>query len=134
MLLRPAVRYQARLMGRLTIGDPLDFVWVESLLDKYKLLEINIPTATSDAETERIGELGMQLGQCEDYFDTIEPMAQALAGGLSLEGAGEALSIGAAAAYLSTSYGTRWTRTCTRDPPIAATCCDRKASVSETRS
>lgn len=105
VLLRPAVRYQARLMGRLTIGDPLDFVWVESLLDKYKLLEINIPTRTSDAETERIGELGMQLGQCEDYFDTIEPMAQALAGGLSLEGAGEALSIGAAAAYLSTSYG-----------------------------
>ena len=32
-------------------------------------------------------------------------MAKALADGLSLEGAGEALSIGAAAAYLSTSYG-----------------------------
>lgn len=104
-LLRPAVRYQARLMPALIIGDPLDFEWVEGLLDEYKLLGMDIPTASSNAESEKIGELGMRLGRCENYFDTIEPMAEALAGGLSLEGAGEALSIGVAAAYLSTSYG-----------------------------
>ena len=105
IMLRPAVRYQARLMPALYIGDPLDFEWVEGLLEEYKLLEIDIPTTSSGAETERIGELGMTLAHYANYFDTIEPIAKALADGLSLEGAGEAISIGAAASYLSTSYG-----------------------------
>ena len=47
----------------------------------------------------------MRMGRTKNYLDNIEPIAEALADGLSLEGAGEALSIGAAAAYLSTSYG-----------------------------
>ena len=47
----------------------------------------------------------MAMGRNKNYLDNIEPIARALASGLSLQGAGEALSIGAAAAYLSTSYG-----------------------------
>lgn len=105
LLFRPAVRYQARRGSRIGIGKPLDVDWVEGLLEDYKLLEIDIPARSSAAETDRIGELGMRLGTARHYFDTIEPMAEALASGLSIEGAGEALSIGAAAAYLSTSYG-----------------------------
>ena len=105
VLLRPAVRYQARRQAPLSLGETLDFETVEVLLKDYKLLEIDIPTRSSAEESERIGELGMRMGASKNYFDTIEPMAAALAGGLSLEGAGEALSIGAAAAYLSTSYG-----------------------------
>lgn len=105
VLFRPAVRYQARRMNRLTVGKPLDYKWVESLLDEYKLLELDIPEHSSASETDRIGELGRRLGRVKHYFDTIEPMAQALATGMSLEGVGEALSIGAATAYLSSSYG-----------------------------
>lgn len=105
VLFRPAVRYQARRGSRIGVREPLDFDWVKGLLETYKLLEIDIPTRSSVAESDRIGELGMRLGASKDYFETIEPMAEALANGLSLEGAGEALSIGAAAAYLSTSYG-----------------------------
>jgi len=66
---------------------------------------MDILTNSSAAETERIGELGMERAQYASYFDTIEPIARALADGLSLEGVGEAVSIGAAASYLSTSYG-----------------------------
>ncbi|MCZ6890503.1 MAG: hypothetical protein O7H39_18595 [Gammaproteobacteria bacterium] len=105
VLFRPAVRFQARRGSRIGVGSPLDYDWVEGLLEDHKLLEIDIPTQSSPGESDRIGELGMHLGASKSYFDTIEPMAEALAGGLSLQGAGEALSIGAAAAYLSTSYG-----------------------------
>ena len=105
VLFRPAVRFQARTQTALVRMEPLEFEAVRALLKDYRLLEIDIPTASSAAETERIGELGMRMGAIRNYQDTLEPMAEALAGGLSLEGAGEALSIGAAAAYLSTSYG-----------------------------
>ena len=101
---RPAVRYQARRGSRL-IRNGYDFAQVEALIDEYKLLDREIPATTSADETARIGELGLQMGRNKNYLDNMEPMAQALAEGLSLEGAGEALSVGAAAAYISTSYG-----------------------------
>ena len=82
-----------------------DFAEVEALLDTYKLLEIDIQEESTPAETTRIGELGLQMGRTKKYLGNIELMAEALASGLSLEGAGEALSIGSEAAYLSTSYG-----------------------------
>ena len=108
VLFRPAVRYQARSAAQLPdIGmiRLLDYPGVQALLDDYKLLEIDIPTQSSEAETELIGELGRQIGMSKNYFETIEPLAKALADGLSLEGAGEVLSYGSALAYLSTSYG-----------------------------
>ncbi|MFQ5934699.1 MAG: hypothetical protein ACE5KI_08670, partial [Dehalococcoidia bacterium] len=104
-LMRPAVRYLARNPSPLGVEKPLDFSTVEALLDEYRLLEIDIPLHSTDRETEAIGELGARIGSSRDYYDTLEPIARALADGLSLEGAGEALSIGAATAYLSTSYG-----------------------------
>ena len=103
-LFRPAVRYQARRGARL-IRNGYDFAQVEALIDEYKLLDREIPATTTADETARIGELGLQMGRNKNYLDNMEPMAQALAEGLSLEGAGEALSVGAAAAYISTSYG-----------------------------
>ena len=101
---RPAVRYQARRAMRL-IRNEYDFKQVEALIDEFKLLDIDIPTASHAGETERIGELGLAMGRNKNYLDNMAPMAEALASGLSLEGAGEALSVGAAAAYISTSYG-----------------------------
>ena len=104
VVFRPAVRYQARRASRL-IRNSYDFAQVEALIDEYKLLEVDIQPRSNPGETQRIGALGMQMGRNKNYLDNMEPMAQALATGLSLEGAGEALSIGAAAAYICTSYG-----------------------------
>ena len=104
VVFRPAVRYQARRASRL-IRNSYDFAQVEALIDEYKLLDVDIPPRSNPGETQRIGELGMQMGRNKNYLDNMAPMAQALAEGLSLEGAGEALSIGAAAAYICTSYG-----------------------------
>lgn len=104
VLMRPAVRYQARKPSRL-LPKQFDFEQVEALLTEHKLLDIDIPETSSAAETNRIGELGMAMGRNKNYLDNIEPIAIALASGMSLQGVGEALSIGAAAAYLSTSYG-----------------------------
>ena len=105
VLMRPMVRYQARNPFIEPVRESLDFSVVEGLLDKYRLLEIDIPDHTTDRETDAIGELSASIGACHDYADTIELMAKALGDGLSLEGTGEALSIGAATIYLSTSYG-----------------------------
>jgi hypothetical protein len=105
VLMRVVVRYQARNPFSLSRGGEQVYATAEALLDEYLLLEKNIPMNTSDRETEAIGELGAKIGACNDYRDALEPMARALADGLSLEGAGEALSIGASTAYLRSSYG-----------------------------
>ncbi len=104
VLFRPALRYQARRASRL-IRNSYNYADVEALMDEYKLLEREIPLMSHSAELGRIGEVGFMMGRSKNYLDNIELLAEALAGGLSLQGAGEALSIGAAAAYLSTSYG-----------------------------
>lgn len=104
VVFRPAVRYQARRPSRL-IRNSYDFAQVEALIEEYKLLAIDIPLPSGPGETQRIGELGLDMGRSKNYLENMERLARALAEGLSLEGAGEALSIGAAAAYISTSYG-----------------------------
>ena len=105
VLMRPVVRYQARNPFALRAGGTIDFSAVEALLDEYKLLEIDIPPCTSEKETGAIGELASQIAACYQHLETIDPIAKALANGMSMEGAGEALSIGAATIYLSSSYG-----------------------------
>jgi hypothetical protein len=51
---------------------------------------------TGDEETETIGRVGSVIGQCSDFADIPVAISKALAEGLSMQGAGEALSIGAA--------------------------------------
>ncbi len=104
VLFRPVVRCQARRAPRL-LRNNYDFDDVQELVKEYKLLEKGVPAQPTQDESGLILELGMTLGKNKNYLDNIEPMARAMADGLSLQGAGEALSIGAAAAYLSTSYG-----------------------------
>ncbi len=104
-LFRPAIRYQARQKAALVSALSIDFGQLETLLDDYSLLEKPPADTPETDESEHIGALGMQMGLNKNYLDNIELMAKALAEGLSLQGAGEALSIGSALAYLSTSYG-----------------------------
>lgn len=56
-------------------------------------------------ETRAIGRLGEAIGQCDVYAEIPRMLGQALADGLSLEGTGEALSIGAAGLFLRSLTG-----------------------------
>ena len=106
VLMRPVVRYMARQpFAFYELRDNLQYNLIEEALGKYKLLEIDIPPNTSDRETEVIGELAHQIGARKDFSEIAELIAQALSKGLSLEGAGEALSIGAALVFLCSNYG-----------------------------
>ena len=104
-LFRPAVRYHARPHTHLVADLRYDFAVLEDLVRDYKLLEGSNAEKSNAGEAQAIGELGERMGANKNYYDNVELMAKALADGLSLEGAGEALSIGSALAYLSTSYG-----------------------------
>jgi hypothetical protein len=99
VLMRGPVRYTARFPA------PRLMVDVESLIEKHQLLNRVIPQRSSEAETAKIGEVGEAIGRCSDYNQIPVMMAEALADGLSLEGAGEALSIGAAGLFLRSLTG-----------------------------
>jgi len=60
---------------------------------------------SGEDETAAIGELGEAIGRVDVFADIPVLMADALVGGLSLEGAGEALSIGAAALFMRSLGG-----------------------------
>jgi hypothetical protein len=99
VLMRPAVRYVTRFPTARAIPE------IDTLLEKYQLLTCVIRQHTGDDETATIGQLGEAIGRCDNYNDIPVLMAEALAGGLSLEGAGEALSIGAAGLFLRSLTG-----------------------------
>ena len=103
-LFRPPVRCQARRAPRL-MRNGYEFSDVEAMIDEYKLLEIGIQEESNDGEKGAIWDLAMTIGHCKEYLATIDLLGSALRDGMSLEGAGQALSLGAAAAYISTSYG-----------------------------
>ena len=98
-LMRPAVRYVTRYP--ISPGVPE----IEALLDEYQLLTRPLRQQTGDDETPAIGRLGEAIGQCNIFADIPVMLAKALADGLSLEGAGEALSIGAAGLFLRSLTG-----------------------------
>src|SRR5438105_787039 len=99
VLMRPAVRYVSRYP--LSPGVPE----IEALLDEYQLLTRPLRQRTGDDETTAIGRLGEAIGQCSVFADIPVMLAKALADGLSLEGTGEALSIGAAGLFLRSLTG-----------------------------
>ena len=105
MLLRPVVRYQARHPIDLSGGPSFDPVTLERTIEAHRLLEIEITHETSEAETDQVGRLGQAIGSNADFFSHMELIAQALGAGLSLKGAGEALSIGASTVFASSTYG-----------------------------
>ena len=99
VLMRPAVRYVSR------FPTPPALPEIEPLLDEYQLLQRPLRPHTGEDETATIGRLGEAIGQCNVYAEIPKMLAQALADGLSLEGAGEALSIGAASLFLRSLTG-----------------------------
>jgi hypothetical protein len=99
MLMRPAVRYVTRFPTPPAIPE------IEGLLDEYQLLTRPLRQQTGGDETTAIGQLGERITQCNTYEEIPVMLAQALADGLSLEGTGEALSIGAAGLFLRSLTG-----------------------------
>jgi hypothetical protein len=99
LLMRPAVRYVTR------FPTPPALPEIEAILDEYQLLTRPLRQQTGADETTAIGHLGEAIGLCNIYAEIPAMLAKALADGLSLEGAGEALSIGAAGLFLRSLTG-----------------------------
>ncbi len=99
VLMRPAVRYVARFPRAPAIPE------IEALLSEYKLLSCVTRMHSGEDETAAIGQLGEAIGRCTVFNDIPVMLAKALAEGLSLEGAGEAMSIGAAGLFLRSLTG-----------------------------
>jgi len=99
VLMRPAVRYVTRFPTPPAIPE------IEALLEEYQLLTRPLRQQSGADETAAIGRLGEAIGRCHVYADIPAMLARALADGLSLEGTGEALSIGAADLFLRSLTG-----------------------------
>ena len=98
-LMRPAVRYVSR------FPTPPALPEIDLLLDEYKLLDRPLRAHTGADETPAIGVLGEAIERCDTYAEIPKMLARALADGLSLEGTGEALSIGAAGLFMRSLTG-----------------------------
>jgi len=99
ILMRPAVRYVTRYP--IAPGVPE----IEALIEEHQLLTRVTRQQSGADETAVIGRVGEEIGRCDVYADIPVLLAKALADGLSLEGAGEALSIGAAGLFLRSLTG-----------------------------
>ncbi len=72
---------------------------IEMLIEQHELMTRVTRQQTGEDETAAIGKLGEGIAKVDKFADIPVLMAEALADGLSLEGAGEALSIGAAGLF-----------------------------------
>ncbi len=99
VLMRPVVRYVTRFPTTRSYPE------IDRLIEEHGLLGRILRQRTSDEETDAIGKLGESLRTCDDFKEIPKMMAQALADGLSIEGAGEALSIGAAGLFMRSLTG-----------------------------
>ncbi len=99
VLMRPTVRYVSRFPLAPSILN------TEELIEEHQLLTRVTRQKSGDDETASIGELGEAIGRVDVFADIPVLIAKALAAGLSLEGAGESLSIGAAGLFLRSLGG-----------------------------
>ncbi len=105
VLMRPVVRFVTRNPVAPNNPMPSPLPQIEALIEEHQLLKRIYRQRSSEEETATIGELGEAIAAVDVFADIPVLMANALAGGLSLEGAGEALSIGAAGLFLRSLGG-----------------------------
>ena len=98
VVLRPTVRYVAShppLYGAHGFPDDYvdeilrnyrDFATLERLIEDHRLLEIDIPTDSSERESEAIGELGQCIGEPDNFKRIPNLLAESLADGLCSAG------------------------------------------------
>jgi hypothetical protein len=105
VVMRPVVRFVTRNPVAPNNPMPSPLPAIEALIEKHQLLGRILRQRSGDDETKAIGELGEAIGRVDVFAEIPAMMAQALADGLSLEGGGEALSIGAAGLFLRSLGG-----------------------------
>jgi hypothetical protein len=96
---RAPVRYVTRPTMPASLDD------VDALIAKFGLLEREPRFATGEDETAAITALADEIGRCARFGVVPEMLARALADGLSLEGTGEALSVGGSTLFLRSQTG-----------------------------
>jgi hypothetical protein len=96
---RAPVRYVTRPTMPASLDD------VDTLIGKFGLLERELRTTTGPDETAAVTALADDIGRCQRFSAVPELLARALAEGLSLEGAGEALSVGGSTLFLRSQTG-----------------------------
>src|SRR5262245_47326761 len=96
---RAPVRYVTRPTAPALLDE------VDTLIAKFELLERELRATTGPDETAAITALVDDIGRCQRFSVVPELLARALAEGLSLEGAGEALSVGGSTLFLRSQTG-----------------------------
>src|SRR5262245_39780952 len=96
---RAPVRYVTRPTAPASLDE------VDGLIARYRLLERDLRFATGDDETGAVTTLADEIGRCDQFAEIPEMLARAMAGGLSLEGAGEGLSVGGSTLFLRSQTG-----------------------------
>jgi len=104
-VMRPAVRYVTR--NPVAPPNPIasPFPQIDSLIEEHQLLKRVLRQRTGDDEIQAIGELGEAIGRVEAFAEIPALNAKALADGMSIEGVGAALSIGAARLFMRSLGG-----------------------------
>jgi len=104
-VMRPVVRFVTRSPVAPNNPMPSPLPQIEGLIEEHQLLKRIYHQRSGEDETAAIGELSEAISAVDVFADIPVLMAKALAGGISLEGAGEALSIGAAGLFLRSLGG-----------------------------
>ena len=99
VLMRPAVKYVARFPSFRAVPE------IDALIEQHGLLTRILRQRSGEDETDTIGRIGETICAVEKYTEIPRILTQAIADGLSLEGAGEALSIGAAGLFMRSLTG-----------------------------
>jgi hypothetical protein len=105
VLMRPVVRYVTRQPVPPNNPMPSPLPELEALIEEHQLLSRIYRQRSGEDETAAIGELGEAIRRVNVFAEIPRLIARALVAGLSLEGAGEALSIGAAGLFLRSLGG-----------------------------
>jgi hypothetical protein len=105
VLMRPVVRFVTRSPVAPNNPMPSPMPAIEALIEEHQLMNRILRQRSGEDETAAIGELGEAIGRVDVFADIPVLMAKALADGLSLEGGGEALSIGAASLFMRSLGG-----------------------------
>jgi hypothetical protein len=104
-IMRPAVRYVTRNPVAPPNPMPSPLPAIEALIEESQLLKRILRQRSGDDEMAAIGELGEAIGRLDVFAEIPVLIVNALVNGLSIEGAGEALSIGAASLFLRSLGG-----------------------------
>src|SRR5690349_6424023 len=101
----------ARFLGRASVRyvtrptPPASLDEVDALMSAHELLGRDLRTATREDETAAVTRLADESGRVSDFTEIPAMLARALADGLSLEGAGEAISVGGSTLFLRSQTG-----------------------------